>query len=82
MSDPTEGKITLDLNVFDDEGNIVDGTTAELTRARISDIIDHAAELILAHRQGRDIALSLAELDEAMTVADVISDPDDVTPAP
>lgn len=42
-----ENKIAVDLNVFDDDGVVVDGTTMELTLDQISDIIDHATQLIL-----------------------------------
>lgn len=73
---PQNDKITIDLNIFDDEGNVVDGTTSDLTRAQISDIIDHAAQLILLHREGKNIDDVIAELDEALTVADVIGGPE------
>ena len=65
-------KITVDLNIFNDDGDIVDGTTAELTRDQISDIVDHASQLILLRRAGKDISSVLDELDAALAVADVI----------
>lgn len=64
--------ITLDLNVFDDDGVVVDGTTAELTREQISDIVDHAAQLILQRRDGKPIDEILDELDNALAASGVI----------
>lgn len=70
----TEETITIDLNIFDNDGVVVDATTSDLTRSQISDIIDHASQLILLHRDGKDITDILAELDDALTTADVITD--------
>lgn len=67
-------KITIDLNIFDDEGNVVDGTTSEMTREQISDVIDHAAQLIIMRRDGLDIEGILDELEEALSSAGVIED--------
>lgn len=67
--------VTLDLNVLDDDGNIVDGTTANLSVAQISGIVDHASQLILNRREGHSLDNVLDELDEALSVADVISAP-------
>lgn len=75
-----DNKITIDLNIFDDEGNIVDGTTSDLTLNQISDIIDHAAQLILMHRAGQDISEILDNLDEALTVSDVLNDENEIQP--
>ena len=66
--------ITIDLSVFDDSGNVVDGTTSKLTRNQISDIIYHASQLIIVHESGKNIGSVLAELKEALVVADVIGD--------
>src|SRR3546814_1734808 len=76
-SDLVTEKITIDLNVFDDEGNVVDGTTADLSHEQISDIIDHASQMILARRDdGNTSSLDaiLDELEEALVSAGVIDD--------
>lgn len=79
---PDERKITIDLKIFDDEGNVVDGTTMDLSRASISDIVDHAAQLCLARRSDDDIDLTaiLDELDEALTAAGVLDEVPDAHP--
>ena len=59
------------LNIFSDDGVVVDTTTAELTLDQISDIIDHAAQLILNVRAGKS-DVDLSELEEALVVAGVI----------
>ena len=59
------------LNIFSDDGVVVDTTTAELTLDQISDIIDHAAQLILNVRAGQS-DVDLSELEEALVVAGVI----------
>lgn len=64
--------ITLDLNVFDDQGNVVDGTTSDLSIARVSDIVDHAGQLILERRAGIEYSQALDELDEALVAAGII----------
>lgn len=66
--------VTLDLNVFDDVGNVVDGATAILSVEQLSDIVDHASQLILIRRDGQSLDNVLNELDEALTVADVIDE--------
>jgi tRNA pseudouridine-54 N-methylase len=69
-------KITVDLNIFDDDGNVVDGTTSEMTLEQISDVVDHASQLILLHRDGKDISDILDELDEALTASGVLQEAD------
>ena len=69
--------IDVDLNSFDEAGNVVDSTSMPLSRSQISDIIDHAAQLMLVLRgeSGGDdqiINQVIAELDEALLAADVI----------
>lgn len=70
---PNQDKIIVDLNVIDNEGNVVDGTTSEMTREQISDVIDHAAQLIIVRRDGGDIEAILNELEEALVSSDVIA---------
>lgn len=67
-------QITIDLNVIDNAGVVVDATTADLTRAQISDIIDHAAQLVLMSRSGQKEQIDLvhADLEEALIVANVL----------
>lgn len=64
--------VTLDLNIFDNDGNVVDGTTATMSVARLSDIVDHASQLILIRRGAQPLDNVLDDLDEALSVADVI----------
>lgn len=64
--------VTLDLNIFEDVGNVVDGTTATLSIEQLSKIVDPASQLILIRRDGRSLDNVLDELDEALSVADVI----------
>ena len=73
---PGSKKITIDLNEFDNEGNVVDGSTAELTREQISDIIDHAAQAILVRRDGGDVEAILDQLEEALSSYAVIDKQD------
>lgn len=67
--------ITISHNEFDDEGNVVDSSTSDVTVEQVSDIVDHAAQLILLNREGKDIASAVGELDEALTAAGVIGAP-------
>lgn len=73
---PEMDKLTVNLNIFNDEGNVVDGTTAEMSMAQISDVIDHAAQLIIVRRSHRrssgDTDQLLAELEEALVVSGVV----------
>lgn len=72
---PEEPRIAVDLNVYDDEGNVVDGTTSELTRGQISDIVDHASQFILARRHDENSTTAQGmrnELEEALVAANVI----------
>jgi hypothetical protein len=72
---PAPDLLTLDLNVFDDEGNVVDATTATLSINQVSDIVDHATQLILMRRSDQPIDGIMDELDEALSAADVIEQP-------
>lgn len=67
-----EPTITIDLNVYDDEGNVVDATDSQMTLAQISDVIDHASQLILVRRDDGDLDPILDELDEALSVSGVL----------
>lgn len=69
--------VTVSLNSFDDEGICVDTTDSKLSVESISDILDHAAQAILLRRGGQAFDQVLDELDEALTVADVIAGPID-----
>lgn len=70
------GAITLDLNIFDDDGNVVDGATADVTREQVSDIVDHASQLVLVRRDGGDTDAVMNELEEALVAASVIAEED------
>jgi hypothetical protein len=65
-------KLTIDLNVFDADGIVVDGTTAEMTLPQISDVIDHATQLILLRRDGKDVSEVMDELEEALVSSGVL----------
>ena len=76
-------QVPVVLNSFDDEGNVVDSTTQDLTVNQISDIVDHAAQYVLLDGNiGDDLAGTeeeaarrcLDELENALTVANVISE--------
>lgn len=69
--------ITIDLNVFDDDGNVVDGTTATLSNDQVSDIVDHASQAIILRREGKNFDSVLNELDEALSSSEVIQSPDE-----
>ena len=77
------------LNIRDDEGNVVDTTTMDLTAEQISDIIDQASEVALEARAllAEDSLASslltegyfgqaLGELDEALASYNVIDHDD------
>lgn len=65
-------KVTLTLNIFDEDGVVVDTAPARLTIAQITDIVDHAAQLILLQRDDKPVGSVLAELEEALAVSNVI----------
>ena len=65
--------VTIDLNIFDEDGVVVDGATSEITRQQISDVIDHAAQLILVYRAGSEIKDILDELEEALFASGVLN---------
>lgn len=74
---PALEKIPVSLSIFDDEGGQVDTTDAELTVPQISDIVDHASQLILLWRQGKTMAQLeqvLSELDNALVVSSVLAE--------
>ena len=69
------GKVVVDLNIFDEEGLVVDSATSNITVEQASDIIDHAAQLVLVYRRSQSVDGVIDELDEALSSADVISHP-------
>lgn len=70
--DEAYDEVTLNLNVYDDVGNVVDGTTANLSVDQLSDIVDQASQLILIRRDGQNLDGWLNDLEEALSAADVI----------
>ena len=64
--------IPVGLNIFDDDGLVVDAATSDLTVQQISDIVDHASQAVLLRRSGHSIDDVLNELEEALISADVI----------
>ena len=71
--------VALDLNVFGADGVVCDTTTALLTVAQLSDIVDHATQLVLARRAGLPAEHITGELDDALSASGVL---DDNLPAP
>ena len=75
VRDNTETQtIDLTLNSFDDEGNVVDTTSQSIRTDQASDIIDHAASLVLSADpdQGSVDSVVLGELREALESAGVV----------
>ena len=70
--------VELNLSIKDDEGNVVDGTTAQLSLEQISSIVDQASDLVMAHRSGQPIDEALAALDETFSESHVLSRVDNV----
>lgn len=65
---------TITLNQLDDDGNIVDTDHMELSEEALSDIVDQAANVILARRDGKtkQVEYFLNELAEALASYNVI----------
>lgn len=42
--------VNVNLNTFDAEGNQVDTDNMDLTNTQVSDIVDHAAQLVVVMR--------------------------------
>ena len=75
MTEVNSGKsIAVTLNSFDDEGNVVDTTVMQLTENQVSDIVDHAAQLIIVDRDNGDVNAVINELEEALCVSGVIAE--------
>lgn len=70
--------LSIEVNKFDDWGQVVGTKTVEMTRDQIADVVGHAAQLIAVHRASRrssgDMEGIIAELDEAMNATDVMED--------
>lgn len=62
------------LNSLDNDKNIVDTTNLEIPLDGVSDIIDQAANLIIAMQDNNkeDMEYYLTELEEVLTIYDVI----------
>ena len=72
-----QAKIRLTLNVFDKGANTVDFAQVLLSAAAIADIIDHAAQAILARRLdsgSKELERVLDELEEALTTYGVLEE--------
>ncbi len=73
--------LTLTLNEFDAEGILVDTVSMDISATQASDIIDHAAQLLIiatSLNKGEssivDFNNVLAKLHESLSVADVIAE--------
>lgn len=79
-------RTTLRLNSFDPEGNVAGEKITALSADQLSDIVDHAAQLTLLRREGKELGGVLDELEEALSAADVLPEqsqpPADDQPAP
>jgi hypothetical protein len=85
--------ISVNLNIFDDTGVVVDNATSDLTTAQISDIVDHAAQIALFAMDPEtkselsliarinpafaDIAQTIDEMTDALIAANVVAASDD-----
>ncbi len=72
--------MNLNLNTFDAEGNVVDTSCMALPENQVSDIVDHAAQLlvVLQDMAGGECGIDafdqvLSELDDALVNAGVIN---------
>lgn len=77
-----ENPVDISLNIFDDEGNQVDTTEMTLPEHSVSDIVDHAAQLMIVFRSISDGDLGieafdqvLSELNESLVNSGVIEEP-------
>jgi len=66
--------VILNLNIFDADGSIVDGVTSTVSINALSDIVDHASQLVLLKRSGNNVDQVFDELEESLVVADVIAE--------
>ena len=64
--------IPIELNVYDEDGDVVDTTTANLSRSEISRIIDQTSQLVLLVRDSRSVGDLLLLLEETLVDAKVI----------
>lgn len=73
---PKMTTLSIEVNKFDDWGQVIGTHAVEMTQAQIADVIGHAAQLIAVHRAVRrssgDMEGIIAELDEAMYATDVM----------
>ena len=63
--------VTIKLNHFDEEGDIVDADSMEISEAGVSDIIDHAAQLCILQGSPQFYDV-LSSLEEALRVYGVL----------
>jgi hypothetical protein len=67
-----EDGVVLDLNIYE-HGNVLDSNTVTVSRAHVSAIVDHAAEVILIGRAGGgDHQAAMSNLEEALVQAQVV----------
>ena len=79
--------VNVSLNHFDAEGNVVNKSNATLTEAQVSDIVDHAAQLVVVIRamsKGNSGIEAFDqvydELESSLTSSDVIEETDEPNP--
>jgi hypothetical protein len=61
-----ENTVDISLNIFDDEGNQVDTTEMTLPERSVSDIVDHAAQLMIVFRSMGDGDLGIEAFDQVL----------------
>lgn len=77
LEQSSDTMVPILLNELDDEGLVVDSSTMLVSEQQISDIVDHAAQLVIVSRaQASDEVTQrvFAELEEALVVANVIAE--------
>lgn len=79
---PDDQTITIDLNIFDDECNVVDGTTSTVSLSQASEIIDHSSQIILMRRSGNNFETFLDDLETTLSNAGVIEEANNAAERP
>lgn len=64
--------IVLSINVFDCDGCVADTFPVEFTLDQLSDIVSHAAQLVVEHR-ARQVPSSVDELHETFVAVGVFN---------
>lgn len=68
----TAPPLSVLLNTFNTSAEVIGSCQKEISVCQVSDVFDHAAAVLILHRQGLPIAHALAELDEALSCAGIL----------